>query len=273
MNLGRGRSDLGEGGRVRSRPPDAVRDLLAEEMRASTARRLALDARLVKPCVAMIPPQGQGQRSRVCHILAVELLKAGAAVEGAAAYLGEWASNCAQPPAADHPYTSRDVESTVRGVGKLQTKEGLRGYGCRDLEDWCAYGGYEQRHLCPYYRSLSKAKAENASLVGALDIARQDAPSTWSQNQTLRRRWLMVVIAGLEVLRGRPGGLLITTQSELSWRATIPRKTVGRDLAAMAEAGWIDYTPGLSRRETAGRAPVGSAIRRLTPVDRMERTR
>ncbi len=243
---------------------DNVDQAVALELAQRLAIRLGVDARLIKPCIASIGPQQEGLRHETCFVLAVALLQTGAQRDLILQYLGSWAERCDQPPKTTHPFTFKEVAVTLRSAECLRRSGSLRGHGCRSLSLFCPYGGYEHHTECSFVRSLYRAKPQTATLVGALNVASgHPAPDLWRSPQQIRRRWLMAVLAKLEVLRGRSGGLLITSSRELAYHSRCPRSTVQRDLRAMRDAGWIDYTPGLPRLQTAGQPPRGSSIRRL----------
>lgn len=222
-----------------------LEEALTHEQRQRMAERYGVHALAVKPCVATIGPQPEGMRAHYCHILAVEMLRAGATRDRVSIERGRWAETCDQPPRrASHPFTSRDVEATVKSVARRREVGGLRGYGCATLESICVYDG--DRKACDYRRRLRKPRRERASLLSVLDLNRWlRAPAQWRPSQEQRRRWLMLDIAALEVVRGYPGGNLITSEAELAWRAGSNRRTVHRDLEAMASAAWIGFSPGI----------------------------
>jgi hypothetical protein len=75
----------------------------------------------------------------------------------------------------------------------------------------------------------------------------------------------MMVIGALEAAKGCAGVELITSGRELEYAAGYSRRTVYRDLRAMAAAGWIKYIPGLSRKHQGGSLARGARICRLLP--------
>lgn len=236
--------------------------------REQLAQRLGVDVAKVRPCVAMIPPQPEGLRGQFARVLAVEYLRAGAAEGVVTALLGEWASQCAQPPrAAVHPFTAREVASTVKSAARR--KETLRGYGCDTgpLAEACPYPAGKAE--CPYIlgRRRPRRRESFKGLVSAFNLCRgHRAPATWRAAQTIRRKFLLLAFAALETAKGYSGGELITSHREIAFQAGIPLSTVRRDLWAMKSAGWIEYTPGRSRAEI-GDLPRGARIRRLLPGD------
>jgi len=237
-------------------------------LREDLARHLGLPVEVIKPCVANIGPQAEGRRSEFAHILAVELLRAGASPLKVAAYLGYWAERCEQPPKASHAFTLRDLESTLKSATKKQETEGLRGYGCRGpLAEFCPYGEAD-RLRCPYIsrnrRPLRRDKI--TTLLGAFNLAKAHrAPADWKPSVVFRRRFLHMAIGALEAAKGYAGGELITSLQELEYQTGISRSTLRRDLEAMAAAGWLSFTPGLSRREKGELPARGAALRRLLP--------
>jgi hypothetical protein len=237
------------------------------------AERLGGDIALIKPCVACIGPQEEGCRGAVCYVLAVEYLRTGAPPEVVTAILGEWASRCFQPPRASHSFTPRDVASIVKSVVQKHKTVELRGYGCKrgTLRDACPYGGGERgMAVCPYIRRNRRPPKRDriATLLGAYNLARAHKPGVgWKPSQTLRRRYLMMVIGALEAAKGWAGVELITSGRELECAVGCSRSTVYGDLRAMAAAGWIEYTPGLSRTHQGGGLPRGARTRRLLPVE------
>lgn len=243
---------------------------LLDTMRERMAERLGLDVRNVRPCVAAIRPQEEGRRGEFCRVLAVELLRAGASKEVCLAYLGGWAEDCCQPPRASQKFAPSEVASIVKSALKTQRHGGLRGYGCKTgpLAEICPYGGGTQgMGVCPSIAQRRRpAKRERiATLPGAWNLARQHmAPLQWTGQQTVRRRFLMMAIAALEVGKNYGGGQLFTSVRELAYQTGIPRSTVARDLVAMRDAGWVEYEPGRNRREP-GDLPRGARIRRLLP--------
>ncbi len=207
-------------------------------------------------------------RGRYAFLLAVELLRAGATQTKAAAFLGDWASRCEQPPKAKHVFTVREVESAVAAARKKQERGGLRGFGCnKELSQYCPYG-LKGRDRCPYIaRNKRQPKRESiTSLLGAVNLAKTlPVPEHWKPSVTLRRRYLLIVIGALEAAKGFAGGELLTSYSELAYESRLPRTNVRRDLEEMAEAGWISFKPGLSRKGRSGLPPQGARIRRLLP--------
>jgi len=75
------------------------------------------------------------------------------------------------------------------------------------------------------------------------------------------------VIGALETAKGQAGVELITSSRELAYAAGYDHSTVRRDLKAMAAAGWIEYTPGLSRKDQGQGLARGARIRRLLPSE------
>jgi hypothetical protein len=230
-----------------------------------------VDVALIKPCVACIGPQEEKHRGATCYALAVEYLRTGASAAVATAVLGEWASRCAQPPRASHPFTGRDVASAVKGVVCKQKSTGLRGHGCKQgpLREACPYGGGDAgMALCPYIQRNKRPPKRDriTTLLGAYNLARAHRPgSGWRPGQVIRRRFLMMVIGALEAAKGHAGVELITSGRELSYVTGCDRRTVTRDLRAMAAARWIEYTPGLSRGDQQRGPARGARIRRLLP--------
>lgn len=249
---------------------------LVEAMRERMAERLGLDVRNIKPCVATLPPQEGGRRGEFCRVLAVELLRAGASKEVCLAYLGGWAEDCCQPPRAPHEFAPPEVASILKSALSTQERGGLRGYGCKTgpLAEVCPYGGGRPGMArCPFLagRRRPPRREPMATLLGAYNVARRHSvPAEWTPQQAVRRRFLMMAIAALEVAKNYGGGQLFTSGRELAYHAQVPRTTVGRDLVAMRHAGWIEYEPGRSRREP-GDLPRGARIRRLLPGELWDR--
>jgi hypothetical protein len=242
---------------------DFLRQILAE--------KLGVDVALIKPCVACIGPQEEGHRGAVCYALAVEYLRTGASPDVVTAVLGEWAGRCAQPPRAREAFTARDVASAIKGAVQKQKTVGLRGHGCKRgvLGEMCPYGGGERgMAVCPYIRRNRRPPKRDriTTLLGTHNLARAHKPGPgWKPGQTVRRRYLLIVIGALETAKGQAGVELITSSRELAYAAGYERSTVRRDLKAMAAAGWIEYTPGLSRKDQGQGLARGARIRRLLP--------
>jgi hypothetical protein len=250
----------------------AVDEQVAENLRGELARRLSLDVRVVKPCVAMLPPQREGRRGEICHVLAVEYLRAGARQDVVVAELAAYAERCDQPPDATHAFTTRDALATLKSVVGRRKRERLRGYGCDSgpLRELCPYDGDKGR--CPYLRARRRPRRREklSTLLGTVNARRAHAvPPDWKGTQTWRRRALWDAIGALEVSKGCGGAALITSERELAFWGQIPQTTLRRDLLAMAHAGWIEYAPGLSRKGRRGEAPVGTRIYRLYPGDKL----
>jgi hypothetical protein len=244
---------------------------LVDVARERMADRLNLDLHLVRPCVALLPPQAEGQRGAAAHVLAVELLRAGVNEQTVLAEVGAFASRCDQPPKATHKVGPTDVRAVVRSAVRTQKRGGLRGYGCKTgiLAAICPYASIADCAFIVKRRRPQKRDAI-ANLLGAFNLARQHRPPrTWTAEQIIRRKWLLMVVAALEVAKGYGGGVLITTDRELEFQSGVPRSTIQRDLRAMAAAGWIEYTPGRSRREP-GDLPAGAHVRRLLPGEALE---
>jgi hypothetical protein len=245
---------------------------ITESLRADLARRLGLPLESIKPCVGNIPPQSEGTRGLYCHLLAVELLRAGASSRVAAAYLGDWIERCDQPPKARHAFTLRDLESTLKSVERRKSQDGLRGYGCRGpLAEYCPYGPVEKGRCPSISRNRRPPKREKiTTLLGAFNLAKAHAiPEQWKPGVIVRRRFLLIGIGALESAKGYAGTQLLTSMRELAYQTGISRSTLRRDLEAMADAGWISFTPGVSRREK-GTLARGARIRRLLPGDAKE---
>ena len=248
----------------------AIDEQVTEDLRADLARRLSRDVQLIKPCVARIPRQEQGTRGTMCHVLAVEYLRTGAEPDLVMSELCKYVERCAQPPCADHPFTERDVSATLKSVLGKERREGLRGYGCDSgpLRDSCPYGGDKSR--CPYIRRMRREpkRQKLSTLLGTVNARRaHSAPAHWSERQKWRRRVLWDDIGALEVQKGYGGGELITSEKELVYRTQIAQTTLRRDLVAMAQAGWIRYSPGKSRKGRKGEPSVGTRIYRLYPEE------
>jgi len=240
---------------------------LIEIAREQLAQRLGVDVAKVRPCVAIIPPQPESLRGQFARVLAVEYLRAGATEGVVTAMLGEWASLCAQPPRASHPFGAREVAAIVRSAARR--KATLRGYGCDagPLAEACPYSSGKAE--CPYIlgRRRPERRESFKGLVSAFNLCREHrAPAMWTGAQTIRRRFLLLAFAALETAKGYSGGELITSHREIAFQVGIPLSTVRRDLWAMKSAGWIDYAPGRSRAEI-GDLPRGARIRRLLPGD------
>ncbi|NIM07406.1 MAG: hypothetical protein GTO55_11810 [Armatimonadetes bacterium] len=246
----------------------AITEALCEDL----SRRLSLPVEVIKPCVANIGPQAEGTRGQYTHVLAVELLRAGASETATAAYLGDWIERCDQPPKAGHAFSLRDLESTLKSVKRRQSSGGLRGYGCKGpLGEYCPYSAADRRR-CPYLsRSRRPVRWQSiTTLLGAFNLTRaHKTPEHWKSGVIHRRRYLLMAIGALEAAKGYAGTELVTSLRELAYQAGISRSTLRRDLEAMAEAGWIDFLPGESRREK-GSLAKGARIRRLLPEEARE---
>ena len=257
---------------IATRTADPDLDLaLVEQMRERMADRLSLDVNLIRPCVALLPPQSEGQRGLAAHVLAVELLRAGVNEQTVLAEVGAFASRCDQPPKATHKLGPPDVRAIVNSAARTQRRSGLRGYGCKTgpLATICPH---ENISDCPFILKRRRPRKRDmiANLVGAWNLAREhQAPRAWQAAQIVRRRFLLLAVAALEVVKGYGGGELITSARELAWQTSIPLSTVRRDLRAMAASGWISYTPGRSRQEL-GDLPQGARVRRLLPGEAIE---
>jgi hypothetical protein len=76
----------------------------------------------------------------------------------------------------------------------------------------------------------------------------------------------MMTFAVMERVKGYGGAELISSQRELAREARIDSRTLRRDLAAMRDECWIEWQPGLSRRDQGDREARGARIRRLLPA-------
>lgn len=250
-----------------------INPAVAQQLREDLARKLGLTVELIKPCVASIPPQPEGTRSKWAFVLAVELLRAGASPENTREYLASWVRLCEQPPAARHAFTARDLDSTIRSALSKQQSVGLRGYGCDgELQQYCPYG--EARKTCCPYLARNRRPPQRdkiTTLLGAWNLAKGHwIPAHWKPAVVLRRKFLLMGIGALEAAKGFPGGELITSVRELEHETKIARSTLRRDLPEMHKAGWVFYEPGLSRRELGEGPPRGARIRRLLPGESAE---
>jgi len=249
--------------------PDRLDEAIVSAFREEAARRLELPVEAVKSCVALIPPQPEGQRGYYAFVLAVELLRAGASLVKIAAYIGAWLERCDQPRKANHAFTLRELESTIRSAEKTQETAGLRGYGCYTgpLAELCPYKDAGISN-CPYiaHRRKPMRRERINTLLGAFNLSKAHlVPAHWKSQVIPRRRFLYMAFGALEVIKGYAGGELITSLRELEYQTKISRSTLRRDLEAMAAAGWIEFAPGLSRREKRSLPARGACIRRLLP--------
>jgi hypothetical protein len=252
----------------------------ADVQRESLAAHLGVPVEKIKPCVALLGRVKEHDRGRLCYVLVIECLRAGASEEAIRGHLGFYVENqCDQPPFASHPFTHKEADGTVKGVFAKAKRERIRGHGCLNLasplREFCLYR--DNHRACPYVRGLMKQpKREGISTVlGALNLlTSHKTPTGWTERQRMRRALLTWAIAALEQAKGYGGAELITTERELAryFPGPIARRTLRGDLAAMAEARQIRWVPGESRRGRAGQPPIGMKITRLFPPDR-ERVR
>jgi len=245
-------------------PLDPLDAEIALRLREEAARLLELHLDVVKPCWPRITGQPEGRRAEVCHLLAVEILRAGASPMKAMGFLSQWLGHCEQPPEARHAFTLREAESTVKSVARRQKSEGLLGYGCKGpLAEWCPYS---DKRECAYLAHRRKVRKRESitTLAGAWRLAMAHRiPEGWTERQVWRRRCLLMAFGALEQLKGYSGQALITSERELEYQIEINRGTLRRDLAAMAAAGWIEYAPGLSRQQQGDSLSRGTRIVRL----------
>ena len=263
----------------------ALRQENAELQREWLAARLGLPKDEIKPCLALMGSQPEGQRTHIASVIAYELAKIGIAEEQALSYLGWYVGKCDQPPLADHRFTDGEARAIVWSVYRKK-KAGRRilGHGCikrtSPLLEFCPYGAdvdAENRFSCPFIRRrlVKPDRRRIASLVGAVNLLhmhlRPGIPKGWRKLAATRRSLLILTLAKLEVERGHPGGELWTSQRKLQAEFPLPiaRTTICKDLEAMQAAGWIKWTRGKPHQATAaeGREPAGMRVMRLFPGD------
>jgi hypothetical protein len=252
----------------------------AQVQRESLAAHLGVSVEKIKPCVALLGRVREHDRGRLCYVLVVECLRAGASEEAIRGHIGFYVENqCEQPPFASHAFTHKEAESTVKAVFAKAKRERIRGHGCKNaaspVREFCLFR--DNYKTCPYVLGMFKQpKREGIStLLGALNLlVSHKTPAHWAERERMRRALLTWTIAALEQAKGYGGAELITGEQELTlyFPGPITRRTVRGDLAAMAAAGQIRWVPGESRRGRAGQPPIGMRITRLLPPDR-ERVR
>jgi hypothetical protein len=244
---------------------------LAEAQSEDLARRLGVDLAAIKPCVALTPPQQEGNRSAYAFTLAVEFIRAGAVRDLVVAEVIGYAHRCDQPPRAKTRFSERDAVSAVNSAFQRAKGGGLRGFGCDrgPLRAYCPWGGgAEGKAACSYIHGRRRPPKRDriTTLAGAWSLARAlPVPKSWQAQQTQRRRYIMLAVGALEALKGHAGTELITSLREFSFQSGINRRTLRRDLEALRQASWIEFAPGLSRRDQGERLARGCRIRRLLP--------
>lgn len=263
----------------------ALRQQNAEVQRDWLAARLEVPRDEIKPCLACMGSQHEGNRARIASVIAYELAKIGISEEQALSYIGYYVGKCDQPPLADYRFTDREARSILRSVyRKKKAGQRILGHGCikrsSPLLAFCSYGAdidADSRFSCPYIRRrmVKPDRRRIASLVGALNLLhmhlRPGIPKCWRPLAANRRSLLCLTLAKLEVERGHPGGELWTSERKLQAEFPLPiaRATIRRDLAAMQTVGWIEWHRGKPHQATAaeGREPAGMRVMRLFPGD------
>jgi hypothetical protein len=262
-------------------PARDLRQQIADTQRESLAERLNLRVEEVKPCLAGIGGQPEGQRFHFAQVLAYELVKANVSQERAEAYLRWYVGQCDQPPQAGSRSSEGEALAALRSVLSRKAAGGkIYGYGCvkRDspLLESCPYGvdrDPEHRFRCPYVeqRRVAPNRRQLVSLVGSLNLLHQHLrkriPKGWRPLAATRRALLYLLLGKLEVEAGHPGGELWTSERKLEQEYPLPvsRGTLRRDLGAMQTAGWLEWTRGKTHVQSAaeGRRPRGMGVRRL----------
>jgi len=278
--------DWTDPGEKQKRDTDLAREV-AERQRHALARRLGVDVKEVKPCIAVIGAQPEGHRERMARVIALDLVRAGVPEGAIRSYLEYYAENCDQPPKAKERFSPREALGVLNRILAVQKRgRRIRGYGCKrsdsPLLPFCPYGAPAGRRSCPFVRGWTKPPTRDSitTLLGAFSTVMDlPVPDSWRRHRRkgaseaiiLRRRFLWMAIGALEARKGHAGVEYIGSEAELAYSLQAgSRHTLRTDLQAMCEAGWIEYEPGVSWRATADCAGRrGCRVRRLLPVEQM----
>jgi hypothetical protein len=231
----------------RSAAGEGIEELVLGELRQDLARRLNVDPREVKPCLARVGAVDEGIRNETAYIVATEYRRMGAAEAVAWGELSRWNRRC-RPPL---------TEVELRGVLK-SAWAGPETYGCRGklAELYCV--GQEK---CSWYATrMAKRKRRVADEVCAFIDA------GWPALLKSAEVRVYVALLRLEKLRGvGAGAVIIASTRDYAALAGVARGKVLAALDGLERRGLL-VVLDRGQRRGAGLPPRACQVVRASPI-------
>jgi len=226
---------------------DPVAELVWQELRQDLARRLNVDVREVKPCLARVEPVTKGIRNESAYMVATEYRRMGAAEAVAWGELSRWNRLC-QPPL---------TEGELHAVSKSAWGSS-RTFGCRGK---LAAGYCVGRERCDWYARNVQGKKRRVQ-DEVCDLMDAGWPAVLKSAEV--RTYLALL--RLEKWRGVGGGaVIIASTRDYSETGGVPRGKVLAALEGLEQRGLLAVLDRGQRRGQ-GLPPRACQVVRVSPI-------